>query len=432
MDKFPLRRLFLALLITISFFFSYLIFTQENFSVTEEEAAMTTSNPTNNISLGNRANSVFGPSRIIKYAENGIEMINPYLIKNNEAVQSFGALDFGEPEYFTNANIQEIIELASSQPSYIYSYDEAVPYGIFNSVFSSFPEELSNMTFDYVVFPLFQREAYFYNSRTQDAYVVSYEGDLDETIQGWVDEYNLPLIPVDENILGNRVFYLPEEQQVVAHKSYLLNRLPNSLFVDILFDNPEDVNVRSSPDGVRYNDYYSELFISSDTNSVIYNREQYNDSEQEIQTLIEEGYDVMSRLENWQDGVHLSDVDYENQRIFFRRSIDGLPLFAQNYEDGITIEFSGETLIGLSVNMNIAQIPIDPADGAIEKTLPNGDTVINIILSEVQDPSAVENIRIGYEWVYNEETRRVAQFVPYWFYRYEGTWHKIENLPSEN
>lgn len=432
MDKLSLRRLFLVLLIVVSFFFTYLIFTQENFSVAEEEAATSTSSPTNNISLGNRANSVFGPSRIIKYAEDDIEMINPYLIENNEAVESFGGLDYGEPEYFTNVNIQEIIGLAASQPSYIYSYDQSVAYGIFNSIFSSFPEELSNMTFDYVVFPLFQGEAYFYNSRSQDTYVVSYEGDLDDVIQGWVDEYDLPLIPVDENVLGNKVFYLPEEQRVVAHKSYLLNRLPNSLFVDILFDNPEDVNVRSSEEGVRYNDYYSELFISSETNSVVYNREQYNDSGQEIQTLIEEGYDVMSRLENWPDGVHLSDVDYENQRIFFRRYLDGLPLFAENYEDGITIEFSGETLIGLSVNMNIAQIPIDPADGVIEKTLPNGETVINIILSEVQDPSAVENIRIGYEWLYNEETRRVAQFVPYWFYRYEGTWHKIESLPSDN
>lgn len=428
MNDFPLRRLFLIILITVSFLLTYFIFTQDAAFVAEENTT-TTTNPVNNISLENKGSSAFAPSRIIKYSEDGrLNMLKPSLLKEREDLQFFNDITFSDLNYEGNVSINEIVDLAHAEPSYVYVYDEAIPYQTLSQLFNDFPNEVTNMSFDYVVFPRFSQQAYFYNSRTQEMYRAKTKEQLGDTLDEWVNASAAPFSRVSENYLGNKVFYLPIDGPVIAYKDYLLSRLPNSLFVDILFDNPENVNVRTTDEGVRYNDFYSELFINSENNSVNYKRQQYSQSDQDLQSLLEQAYNTMSRTENWTKGVRVSEIDYDRQQVFFRRYLEGYPIFAENYEDGIKMSFSGKVLIGLSVNMNVVQTPIDPTSSNYQKTLANGQQVMDAIAAEVEDPDAVDNIRVGYEWSYNEETKRVAHFEPYWYYRYENKWHKLADV----
>lgn len=424
MDKDRIRTVFLGILILLSFFLSWsIIYTDES---EELEEAVTQTSVTQPITFDREITSVFGPSQVIRREEERALSLNPddifSLLNSSDEQLSFTSL--------LPTDSRDIRELMP-RDSINFFFEEKIPFEIYSRLFTELPDEYEEATFDLIFIPIDDTNRVFFIDLEDNAMYLSQLEDLsahylaymlrDETINTRVEQLFY---------ISGRPFYLPSEEVNVPYRDFLVERLPNNFFVDILFEDTYDVEVRYFEDSVRYTDYYSELYINEVTSILSYNRQSVSNAEADLSSTLERSYRSLLQVENWLQPVRFENYNEENGTANFRRYVQGYPVMGSEGEGKIEIGVFNNRLYHLSLSLNVAQTPIDLTETADIKVLESGYEVINILEQADLDANLIHEIRIGLTWEYSDESARVVHFIPDWYIKYNGEWYLLEEFTN--
>lgn len=369
MHRRNIRPFLLLLMVITSLILTLTIFTGNRFSYEEEQTSTTTGPQSRAVS--NASMQVLAPSQVIYHGGDGIYMINTKNMRDMsllEGVNEAGFVNFRTIDQPITS--REILSWAQNQGYVIHTFDNPMPLSIYSSLFENFTDDMAGLSFDYILFPENQENLIqFYNSQDMTLHEVQVTGDFITQMRENFDLEASDTRRVIPHFFANKLVYLPAEPVTIAYRDYLLERIPNNFFLDLLFEDRSEVNVRYLTNSIRYNDLYSEMQINEETDLLTFRREGVSDNSSTLTDLIDDSLTNLSYYENWTFGVHYEEVDTDNNVIAFRRYMDGYPIFGNYQEDLVEIGVQNDVLTYLQLNLSIAQTPIDPTQEDYNVTL---------------------------------------------------------------
>lgn len=427
MKKSIIRTMTLTVLIFTSLALSWLILTVNDYPIEEETGQKRTTQSINQESLKVH---VLAPAQIVYHGPEGMQMVN------TENLADFNADSSAEDEELTDIRLIEegvtayqAYELFQSEPTFIHTFDHSIPFSSFTPMVASLDDSVRGQTYDFMIFPVNQPErVLFYNSDNQKLYEGQANGSYIKQLSQQIDSHGVKTHQVNMHFFGNTPIYLPLNTVEIKDQDYLLERLPNNIYVDQLFDDPSEVNVRYLSSSVRYNDLYSELSVNEDYNILKYSRQGIDESHNSIDETFKNSFQLLNQFENWPHGLHYDQMNPSHSTVRFRRYLNGYPVFAQNGEDIAEISVYQDELVYLQLNLTIAQTPIDAQQDEHIRTLDDGQTVAEKLRNTTIDSNQVNSIRAGMKWEYSDESDRVVHFTPQWFVNYNDKWYSLEEL----
>lgn len=422
-----LRQFTLVFLILLSIVLTTMNFTGRDFNETTRPQTTTTTPQTN---LMRSKVNFLTPSQILLHSAEGIDMLNTQSV-----------FDLNTPELMAEENLsqlqveatgispQQVYNSFQSEPTIVYTFDQPVPFFFYSDLFEDLDEDLRSESFDFMIFPRGQTEMVrFYNSENQTLYTSDSTGEFLQKVTEQIDLDQMETREVSTYFVGGTPIYLPVDEVEVANRYYYLERIPNSIFIEALFDETSQVNPRHSNNILTFTDFYSQLKINEATNLLTYEKQHEGGKSSTLTQTLNRSLSVVNNYENWTLGLHYNDSALEEGEISFRRYVEGYPTFANHGEDVVRIRLNNNELTYLQVNMNVAQAPIISQEQDDAVTLMKGPELMEKVNSSNLNQDSIDSIRIGLKWSYSDDSKRVAEFRPTWFIRYENIWHELDEL----
>jgi len=309
-----------------------------------------------------------------------------------------------------------------------------LPIGLFDGRFDNLPSDFANKFFTRLSINLDNPTTlYFYNSYNEEVY----RGELDTSklteISQLIDTENIGGTPVFPQLIKQDMVYLPEEAQKIAQFDYVMERLPNSLFVSSFFPDTSTVDVRVNNYETRYIDLTTEIRINQVTDILTYLNQLPDLDELTNVERFNNSFYQLSNLENWVEPILLDKYNPDNNILTYRRYIDEYPIFdQQGRKSYVEIGVLEEGLSHLQIPLQITQTPIS-LDGSKDETLISGREVLDEIESRsTYELSDIEGIQVGLDWTESKESNRVIHFTPKWYVKIDGQWLTLADLTTES
>ena len=263
----------------------------------------------------------------------------------------------------------------------------------------------------------------FINSHTQEVFttkvtsgLATIEQALQDTHTEWIDMF------YNDNLLPKQ--YYTNHPIKLKKYSYIASSRPYSIFRDAFFTNPKDI--RSSDGTMNLN-----LYDGSESMIV-----QQNEQKIEFSGTIP----LTTSFSNYQAGykyIRGLGTNYGSMRLFdqvnqttdYRVFVEGFPIFSQDNEGKITVQFLKDTTnnevdVEINANLNTIQVPI-PSDETVE--LPASyDAVQQLYVNGAQADKLMQII-IGYTWK-NLPNTEVIDLEPTWYVQYDRRWYSLDAL----
>lgn len=422
-----LRQFTLTGLIFLSIILTTMNFTGRDFNETASPQTTTTT-PQTNLMKSNV--NFLTPSQILFHSAAGIEMVNTQSFSNLNTPELMAEENLSQLKVeATGISPQQVYNSIQSEPTVVYTFDQPIPFFFYSELFEDLDEELRRESFDFMIFSMGQMNLVrFYNSKNQTLYTSDSTGEFLQKVLDQVDLEQVETREVSTYFVGGTPIYLPIEEAKVTNRYYYLERIPNSVFIEALFDETSQVNPRHSNNILTFTDFYSQLKINETTNLLTYEKQSEGGKSPSLTQTLTQSLNVLNNYENWTLGLHYNDSAFDEGEISFRRYVDGYPTFADYGEDLVRIRLDNNELTYLQLNMNIAQAPIISHDQDDTITLIKGSELMEKINSSNLNQDNIDSIRIGLKWNYSDDSKRVAEFHPTWFIRYENVWHELDKL----
>ena len=226
--------------------------------------------------------------------------------------------------------------------------------------------------------------------------------------------------------IKNRNIYLPVDPIEVNYRDYMIERLPNSLFVNLFFRETSEVDVRRSTNVTRYLDYVSEMRINEDTSILTYRKQQSSQKNTNLSGTLEQGFNELTRFEKWTEEIHFHNYNPETGNVTFRRYLGGWPVFGYFDYGEVQVRSEKEDLTYLRMPLEVVRTPIAQVEDSQKVTLASGAQVIAQLEAAGISLNTIENIRIGLDWQPSEESSQVVRFSPNWYILEQGNWIEID------
>lgn len=431
-----LRNLTVSILVLLSFFLSYRLWTAGRDSGTEE---MPTGQITRtDVSLVNHKQSdTFRPPFI---ALHGMNPLSPTLLGRSYALRSL--MD----QEYQKTNLERIIRIDQlSKEDYLsdlqtgrwleFIYYEEMPLGLVQQKFEEISREDTNEFFNRILIDLDNLNyVNFYHTETEQLFVVSVIPGEDLEVAGYLNQENISYVDAFSTILGDNIVYLPNESVDISYRSFVVDRFAESVYISSFFPDTSLVDVRSTGSTTRYIDLTKEVAISDTTNRLSFVRQISDSGELEPANRYSRSFDQVNRFENWAETFILSEYDRESQTIVFRREISGFPVFSPQDNDTISsiqLVETGVTNLNLALRFISTPISIPVTDKiGTSKTLVSGRELIEQIqsINDEEIINSISNIVLGYTWQEKEEDNQVVDFIPEWYILVGENWLSFENF----
>lgn len=335
-----------------------------------------------------------------------------------------------EEEELTHTQYAELIQAGTWLE---LVYDDVLPLGIFKERFESVSKDWSDFTFDRMLISRTDPALlYFYNeSQKVAASLKALKFDV-TAFENLVTESAAEGVPVFSATLKDCSVYLPVHTQDISHKSYIIEKLPNSIYMNYFFPDTSMVDSRTTKNITRYIDLTKEVSINQETNILTFLSQK---STTEISSLTDRfirSFEIVNDLENWQDDIIYHMYDAKNERISFLRYIGDYPVFtASNNESMIEISIEGDQLSHILLPLRFIQTPINIQSAELEE-IPSGFTVLDDLRDHgIVVTEEVEKLTIGYTWKERDENQKVIDLIPQWYVCAHGKWQPLESFIAE-
>lgn len=317
-------------------------------------------------------------------------------------------------------------------------FPEALPLEIVRNLFTFSnldSVELPKLTFKQIGITL------NHDNKSLTMYFISESGQpLATALVKNVSKYNLLLSYIEEKDglkklitfeKGKEPIYIPRDNVSLLKRRYTVSTISPTKLVDALFS--ETTLVEKSE--VNYTDGISELRLFNQGRTARFINSAYSDEDFErIPTL-----DLLqfSRLKindhkGWTDNYRIVEINPQSNMIRYRMYYKGYPAFSDTNLTSIEQQFRNNG------NLYIYRRPLISLNRVLpemeEVKLKSGVELISYLdreFSATNNIAEIQDIKIGYDYMYNDDSSYTVTLTPAWFVKINDEWQLIDFEPKK-
>lgn len=309
-------------------------------------------------------------------------------------------------------------------------FPAAMAFGLLSHYFESIPEELENNTITRILISTETEDLiYLLDDASKNVYTARRSEEPMEPLLLLYSRNQQAYANANAYSFKDTITYLPQEEIQLEKLDYLVEKQPNSFFIGQLFDDTTELRDDSNEVFTIYSDNISELRIHKETGILYYYRNNLDQAELTTSQQIRDSFHTLKFLDTWTQASYFDGFNEESEQVNYRRYLNGLPISGDLDRGLIRMEMESSGLVELYYPTEIIQTPLE--DRLEQVVLPKAQDIINQLANVDIPYSKIENMRIGYAWISNDESARIASLVPKWFVKLDGVWDTIDNWVQE-
>lgn len=422
-----IKHVLLTALIGLSLFLSFQIWTT---GVQLREASSGGSNPVPASLVDRSLAEVFSPKKIVWHRDELNRKLEVNTHYTHEWFEQYmPGTNFGEVQSPQRLSFTAYQEYMNNDSWIEFIFDAPVPFGLFENGFNDLPTDYENRTFTHIFMNTANPElAGFYDSHNETVYQIEDTEYTEDIINELVYSANNVLTDVEPVEINGRYIYLSTEEEEVEYHDYLVERLPNNLFIYQFFSDTSEIDARRTGSSTRYIDLTTEVRINDSTNTLTYLRQRSDMGQMTFSERLQSSYQFLTQIENWTEPVHYQDYVPETHEVTFQRYIQGYPVYSyQQFETSVEVTVVESGLTNLQVPLRVVQTPLT-LTGERTKVLPSGRDIVDQLEESELGLEYINDIRIGLTWMQSEEDNRVVHYEPNWYVEAQGSWVEVNRF----
>lgn len=417
----PMLSALLYTLVAISLFLTVRILsTPSTVGLSQNSTTSVSANLTNT----KKVEDVFAPIRMIIHTDKRI-----YLTQEPEIMQSVNELlsesVFDGIEGVSTYTQEDYDALILSPTQLEIRFAEEVPLELLSRYFTNLQEEYYDEGVDRIIFNSKEEDpVYLLNDETKQVFTVARPANLLQSLAELYESQKEAYAEVESYETELAISYLPIEAITIQKLVYLVEKPSNSYFIDLLFDDTTDLKDNGSDEFVSYSDNISELSIDKETGQLSYYRNILDAEDLPDYRLIRDSFHEIKMLDNWTNPFYFYGFDKENDNVYYRRYVNGYPIFGE-VDYGLTrIRMSGSSMTELQFLTQVIQTPL--TDRGEDVTLLSGQDLLAALNAGGYSSQEIQMIALGYDWTFSEESNRLVNLTPKWFIKIDGVWKALD------
>ena len=417
----PMLSALLYTLVAISLFITVRILsTPSTVGLSQNSATSVSANLTNT----KKVEDVFAPIRMIVHTDKRM-----YLTQMPEIMRSVNELlsesVFNGIEGVSTYTKEEYDALILSPTQLEIRFAEEVPLELLSRYFTNLQEDYYGESIGRIIFNSKEEDpVYLLNDETKQVFTVARPANLLQSLAELYESQKEAYAEVESYESESAISYLPTEAITVQKLVYLVEKPSNSYFIDLLFDDTTDLKDNGSDEFVSYSDNISELSIDKETGQLSYYRNILDAEDLPDYRLIRDSFHEIKMLDNWTNPFYFYGFDKENDNVYYRRYVNGYPIFGE-VDYGLTrIRMSGSSMTELQFLTQVIQTPL--TDRGEDVTLLSGQDLLAALNAGGYSSQEIQMIALGYDWTFSEESNRLVNLTPKWFIKIDGVWKALD------
>lgn len=417
----PMLSALLYTLVAISLFLTVRILsTPSTVGLSQNSATSVSANLTNT----KKVEDVFAPIRMIVHTDKRM-----YLTQMPEIMRSVNELlsesVFNGIEGVSTYTKEEYDALILSPTQLEIRFAEEVPLELLSRYFTNLQEDYYGESIGRIIFNSKEEDpVYLLNDETKQVFTVARPANLLQSLAELYESQKEAYMEVESYQSESSISYLPTEAITIEKLVYLVEKPSNSYFIDLLFDDTTDLKDNGSDAFVSYSDNISELSIDKETGQLSYYRNILDAEDLPDYRLIRDSFHEIKMLDNWTNPFYFYGFDKENDNVYYRRYVNGYPIFGE-VDYGLTrIRMSGSSMTELQFLTQVIQTPL--TDRGEDVTLLSGQDLLAALNAGGYSSQEIQMIALGYDWTFSEESNRLVNLTPKWFIKIDGVWKALD------
>lgn len=417
----PMLSALLYTLVAISLFLTVRILsTPSTVGLSQNSATSVSANLTNT----KKVEDVFAPIRMIVHTDKRM-----YLTQMPEIMRSVNELlsesVFNGIEGVSTYTKEEYDALILSPTQLEIRFAEEVPLELLSRYFTNLQEDYYGESIGRIIFNSKEEDSvYLLNDETKQVFTVARPANLLQSLVELYEGRKEAYAEVESYETELAISYLPIEAITIQKLVYLVEKPSNSYFIDLLFDDTTDLKDNGSDEFVSYSDNISELSIDKETGQLSYYRNILDAEDLPDYRLIRDSFHEIKMLDNWTNPFYFYGFNKENDNIYYRRYVNGYPIFGE-VDYGLTrIRMSGSSMTELQFLTQVIQTPL--TDRGEDVTLLSGQDLLAALNAGGYSSQEIQMIALGYDWTFSEESNRLVNLTPKWFIKIDGVWKALD------
>ncbi|MFZ1394467.1 MAG: two-component system activity regulator YycH, partial [Trichococcus flocculiformis] len=304
-------------------------------------------------------------------------------------------------------------------------FAEEVPLELLSRYFTNLQEDYYGESIGRIIFNSKEEDpVYLLNDETKQVFTVARPANLLQSLAELYESQKEAYAEVESYETELAISYLPIEAITIQKLVYLVEKPSNSYFIDLLFDDTTDLKDNGSDEFVSYSDNISELSIDKETGQLSYYRNILDAEDLPDYRLIRDSFHEIKMLDNWTNPFYFYGFDKENDNVYYRRYVNGYPIFGE-VDYGLTrIRMSGSSMTELQFLTQVIQTPL--TDRGEDVTLLSGQDLLAALNAGGYSSQEIQMIALGYDWTFSEESNRLVNLTPKWFIKIDGVWKALD------
>mgnify|MGYP002661439139 FL=1 len=417
----PMLSALLYTLVAISLFLTVRILsTPSTVGLSQNSATSVSANLTNT----KKVEDVFAPIRMIVHTDKRM-----YLTQMPEIMRSVNELlsesVFNGIEGVSTYTKEEYDALILSPTQLEIRFAEEVPLELLSRYFTNLQEDYYGESIGRIIFNSKEEDpVYLLNDETKQVFTVARPANLLQSLAELYESQKEAYAEVESYETELAISYLPIEAITIQKLVYLVEKPSNSYFIDLLFDDTTDLKDNGSDEFVSYSDNISELSIDKETGQLSYYRNILDAEDLPDYRLIRDSFHEIKMLDNWTNPFYFYGFNKENDNVYYRRYVNGYPIFGE-VDYGLTrIRMSGSSMTELQFLTQVIQTPL--TDRGEDVTLLSGQDLLAALNAGGYSSQEIQMIALGYDWTFSEESNRLVNLTPKWFIKIDGVWKALD------
>ncbi len=377
-----------------------------------------------NLTNTKKIEDVFAPVRLIVHTDKRIYLTQtPEIMKNVNDLLGEGLLDGIED---VSTYTQEAFDALILSPTQVeIRFAEEVPLELLSRYFTDLQEDYYDDRIDRIIFNSKEEDPiYLLNDETKQVFTAARPDNLLQPLVDLYEGQKDAYMEVESYESEAAISYLPKEAITVQKLVYLVEKPSNSYFIDLLFNDTTDLKDNGNDAFVSYSDNISELSIDKATGQLSYYRNILDSEEVHDYRKIRDSFHEIKMLDNWTNPFYFYGFDEGTDNVYYRRYVNGYPIFGE-VDYGLTrIHMSGSSLTELQFLTQVIQTPLtDRGEGV---TLLSGADLLAALDAGGYSSQEIQMISLGYDWTFSEESNRLVNLTPKWFIQIDGVWKSLD------
>ncbi|PLR85745.1 YycH family regulatory protein [Bacillus sp. V33-4] len=348
-------------------------------------------------------------------------------------IREVSSWNFYETKNITT-ELHDMSQLVHGQGNIEIIFPDLVPIGLYKNVLKIEHENFSSFKFDRIIIDIEPEQeegkVYFVKYGKKEEQQVFMSNINSPKLSRFYKEYygaatQLPVyFPV--NINDNKTIFLPELAIGMTKYKYLSYRLSSEKFKDALFSDPSFVQKNIIESGEEYIDSSSMMSVDHQNKILEYvNPIGENDLLIDASELLQKSIDFVNTHGGWTHAYRYAGMDEANQHVTFRfYDLKGYPVFSDTGISEISQVWGQNDIYKYTRPNFILDVPL--RSEMSEVTLSSGQTSIEYLKgTKGFKLELLEDMVPGYKMSIDEENSNFIVLTPYWYYRYNGSWHRI-------